>query len=129
MANLSKELHEFSRKYDAVVGPSSRRYHRRRPINFSMWNERDPYIDYRTIPYEEVKCVEIHMPEDRFHALLEHDEWLYNSRMSNNMIGGEAIEIVKQRDRETRIRHSNPSVRIAWEKYQTMLSLVDSHYD
>ena len=125
---MNKELNEFSRKYDAVVGPSSRMYRRSRRIDYKLWSESDPSI-YQAIPYEEIKCVEIHMPEDRFHALLEHDEWLYNSKMSNYQIGGEAIQIVKQHERETRIRHTNPSVRIAWEKYQTLLRLVDSHYD
>jgi predicted nucleotide-binding protein (sugar kinase/HSP70/actin superfamily) len=128
MSKLSKELYEFNRKYNAVVGPSSRSYHRSPPISFNIWDESNPRI-YQSMHYEEIKCVEIHMPEDRFHALLEHDEWLYNSRMSNHMVGGEAIQIVKQHERETRIRHSNPSVQLAWEKYQTMLTLVDSHYD
>lgn len=125
---MNKEVDQFSHKYDAIVGPSSRMHRRTRRMDYKMWSESDPNF-YQDIPYEAVKCVEIHMPEDRFRALLEHDEWLYNSRMSNHQVGGEAIQIVRQRDRETRIRHANPSVRLAWEKYQTMLSLVDSHYD
>jgi hypothetical protein len=52
-----------------------------------MWSESDPEV-FQQFPYEEIKCVEIHMPEDRFRALLEHDEWLYNSRISNHMVGG-----------------------------------------
>lgn len=125
---MNKEVNEFSYKYDAYVRESSRMHRRARRMDYKMWSESDPSM-YQNIPYEDVKCVEIHMPEDRFRALLEHDEWLYNSRMSNYQVGGEAIQIVKQYERETRIRHSNPSVKLAWEKYQTMLSLVDSHYD
>jgi uncharacterized protein YoaH (UPF0181 family) len=103
--------------------------HRRaKRMPFKMWSESDPDF-FQQFPYEEIRCVEIHMPEDRFRALVEHDEWLYNSRMSNRMVGGEAIQIVKQHDRETRIRHANPSVQLAYEKYQMMLNLVDSHYD
>jgi uncharacterized protein YoaH (UPF0181 family) len=123
-----KEANDFCRKYDAYVQDSSRMYRRSKRIDYKFWSESDPEV-FQQFPYEEIKCVEIHMPEDRFHALLEHDEWLYNLRMSNHMVGGEAIQIVKQHERETRIRHSNPSVQLAWEKYQTMLTLVDSHYD
>ena len=122
------DIKEFCHKYDAYVQESKRMHRRSRRIDYKMWSESDPNI-YQTIPYDEVKCVEIHMPEDRFRALLEYDEWLYNSRMSNHMVGGEAIQIVKQHERETRIRHSNPSIKLAWEKYQTLLRLVDSHYD
>lgn len=125
---MDKEVKEFCYKYNACVTDSSRMYRRTKRIDYKFWSESDPEI-FQQIPYEEIKCVEIHMPEDRFRALLEHDEWLYNSRMSNHMVGGEAIQIVKQHERETRIRHENPSVKIAWEKYQTMLSLVSSHYD
>lgn len=125
---MNKEVNEFSHKYDAIVGPSSRMHRRSRRIDYRMWSGSDPSM-YQAIPYEEVRCVEIHMPEDRFRALLEHDEWLYQTRQNTFYKTDEAIQIVKQHERETRIRHSNPSVRIAWEKYQTMLSLVDGHYD
>ena len=124
-----KEAKDFCRKYDAYVQDSGRMHRRSKRIDYKMWSESDPEMFFQSIPYEEVRCVEIHMPEDRFRALLEHDEWLYNSRMSNYTVGGEAIQIVKQNERETRIRHANPSVQIAYEKYQTLLRLVDSHYD
>jgi hypothetical protein len=123
-----KEANDFCRKYDAYVTDSGRMHRRSKRMPFQMWSESDPEV-FQQFPYEEIRCVEIHMPEDRFRALLEHDEWLYNSRMSNHMVGGEAIQIVKQYERETRIRHANPSVQIAYEKYQTLLRLVDSHYD
>jgi hypothetical protein len=123
-----KEANDFCRKYDAYVQDSSRMYRRSKRIDYKFWSEGDPEV-FQQFPYEEIKCVEIHMPEDRFRALLEHDEWLYNSRISNHMVGGEAIQIVKQYERETRIRHANPSVQLAYEKYQTLLTLVDSHYD
>ena len=129
---MNKEVSEFSYKYDAYVRESSRMHRRTRRMDYKMWSESDPSM-YQTIPYEDVKCVEIHMPEDRFRALLEHDEWLSkaglhdNNYFNNNV--GRVSNLVVQIERETRIRHENPSVRIAWEKYQTMLSLVDSHYD
>lgn len=125
---MDKEVKEFCSKYDAYVQDSHRMHRRSKRMPFQLWSESDPEI-FQQIPYEQVRCVEIHMPEDRFRALVEHDEWLYNSRMSNHMVGGEAIQLVKQHERETRIRHANPSVQLAYEKYRMMLNLVDSHYD
>jgi hypothetical protein len=129
---MDKEVKEFCSKYDAYVQDSHRMQRRVKRMPFQMWSESDPEI-FQKIPYEEIKFVEVHMPEDRFRALLEHDEWLskaglYDNSYFNNNVSRVANLIV-QLERETRIRHENPSVKIAWEKYQTMLSLVSSHYD
>lgn len=126
---MDKEVNNFSHKYDAYVQPSTRMHRRRSRIDYKIWSESDPYIDYKSPPYEAVKCVEIHMPEDRFRALLEHDDWLHQKSQQTYYRNDEAIHIVREHERETRIRHANPSVKLAWEKYQTLLSLVDSHYD
>ena len=123
---MIKDVEKFCRKYEAYVTESSRMQHRVKRSGFAEWN--DPEI-YQTIPYQAVKCVEVHMPEDRFRALLEHDEWLYKMQMGTFVVGDEGAHIVRQHDRECRIRHENPSVRIAYEKYQTLLKIVDSHYD
>ena len=123
-----KEANDFCRKYDAYIQDSNRMHRRSKRMPFQMWSESDPEI-FQQIPYEQVRCVEIHMPEDRFRALLEHDDWLHTAQMSNYIKGNEAVWIVEQHERETRIRHANPSVQLAYEKYQMMLNLVDSHYD
>ena len=122
---MDKELKEFCHKYDAYVRESSRMHNRVKRASFAVWN--DPEI-YNEIPYEAVRCVEVHMPEDRFRALLEHDEWLHKAQMSNYIVGNEAADIVEQHERECRIRHENPGVRLAYEKYQTMLALAESNY-
>jgi len=123
-----KEVKNFCHKYDAYVQDSSRMHRRVKRASFKMWSESDPGI-FQQIPYEDIKCVEIHMPEDRFRALVEHDDWLHTAHMNNYLKGNEAVWIVEQHERETRIRHANPSVQLAYEKYQMMLNLVDSHYD
>ena len=122
---MDKELKEFCHKYDAYVRESSRMHNRVKRASFAVWN--DPEI-YNEVPYEAVRCVEVHMPEDRFRALVEHDEWLYKAQMRNYIVGNEASDIVEQHERECRIRHENPSIRLAYEKYQTMLALVESNY-
>jgi len=41
-------------------------------------------IIFNSVPVEEIKCVEIHMPEDRFRALLEHDDWIQHAGLQGN---------------------------------------------
>ena len=125
-----KDIKEFCYKYDAYVRDSSRMHRRAKRIDYKMWSDSDTDF-FQTIPYEEVRCVEIHMPEDRFRALLEHEDWLQKTEHSQ-FFGNDlqrAASIVAEHDRETRIRHSNPAVKLAYEKYLTLLKLVDSHYD
>jgi hypothetical protein len=131
-----KEAKDFCRKYDAYVQDSSRMHRRAKRVDYKIWSESDAdsfQEMFQTIPYQEVKCVEIHMPEDRFRALLEHDEWLETAgRQRGYQFANDiqrASHLVEQHNRETRIRHSNPAVQLAYEKYQMMLNLVDSHYD
>jgi hypothetical protein len=127
-----KEANDFCRKYDAYVQDSNRMHRRSKRMPFQMWSESDPEI-FQQIPYEQVRCVEIHMPEDRFRALLEHDDWVEKAGLQDNRHFANNVSRVSQmvvdHDRECRIRNANPSVQIAYEKYQTLLRLVDSHYD
>jgi hypothetical protein len=128
-----KEAKEFCYKYDAYVQDSGRMHRRSKRIDYKMWSESDPEMFFQSIPYEEVRCVEIHMPEDRFRALLEHDDWVEKAGLQDNRHFANNVSRVSQmvvdHDRECRIRNANPSVQIAYEKYQTLLRLVDSHYD
>lgn len=121
---IDEKLNEFTRKYDAYIRPSHRMHRRARRVDFKMWSESDPDL-FNTLPYDDVACVEIHMPEDRFRALLEHDDWLHRAQMRNYIKGNEAIDIVTQYERECRVRHQNPAVQDAYEKYQLLLRLCD----
>lgn len=127
-----KEAKEFCYKYDAYVTESGRMHRRAKRMPFKMWSESDPDF-FQQFPYEEIRCVEIHMPEDRFRALLEHDDWVEKAGLQDNRHFANNVSRVSQmvvdHDRECRIRNANPSVQIAYEKYQTLLRLVDSHYD
>lgn len=128
-------LHEvdvFCKKYDAYVGPSSRMHRRVKRMPYQLWSESDPDI-FQQIPVEDVKCVEIHMPEDRFRALLEHGDWveragLHDNRYFSNNVS-RVSNIIVEHERECRIRQENPTVRAAYEKYQTLLALVQSNYE
>jgi hypothetical protein len=122
---MKKEVEEFCRKYDATVGASSQRRRRHRLVTMQEW-EADPF---EPTPTWDVAIVEIHMPEDRFRALMEHDHWLAhaglhdNNHFQNNVM--RVSNLIVDHERECRIRQEHPGVRAAWEQYQVMLRLVD----
>ena len=126
------EVEVFCKKYDAYVGPSSRMHRRVKRMNHDIWSKGDQDI-FNSVPVEDVKCVEIHMPEDRFRALLEHDDWVKNAGLHGNNYFANNVSRVSQRivehERECRIRQENPTVKAAYEKYQTLLALVQSNYE
>jgi predicted solute-binding protein len=120
---MDKEVEEFCYKYDASVQPSTKMHRRAKRMNYKIWSESDPTI-FQTYPSQDVKCVEVHMPEDRFRALLEHDEWLHRAQMSNYIGSNEAVYLIEQHQEEVKLRHEHPGVMDAWQQYQTMLQLV-----
>ena len=128
-------LHEvdvFCKKYDAYVGPSTRMHRRVKRMNYDIWSKGDQDI-FNSVPVEEIKCVEIHMPEDRFRALLEHDDWIQHAGLQGNNYFANNVNrvshMIVEHERECRIRQENPTVRAAYEKYQTLLALVQSNYE
>lgn len=127
---MNEKINQFAYKYQAVCKPSSQ-YHRRVqpvPVKFGE----DPAdVLYQELPYQMVPMVEIHLPEDRFRALIEHDEFLdkhnnlkdsttgsifYNDMMRIRMI-------INEHEKECLIRNQNPSVRAAYDQYLTVLHL------
>lgn len=124
---MDKEIQEFCRKYDAVAGPSHKVHHRVRRLDYKIWSESDPKI-IDSVPYEDIPCVEIHMPEDRFRALVEHDHWLeLNQRRHNGFEGAEAVRMAREHERECCLRNQHASLQKAWEQYRLILRLVDSN--
>jgi len=121
MSEPMKEVTEFCKKYDAQVKPSSQRHVRHRLLTMQEW-EQHPFEPMHTwaVPF-----VEIHMPEDRFRALMEHDHWLEREFRQNDGIMSNGVRIVREYERECRIRNEHPGVKAAWEQYQIMLRMVD----
>jgi hypothetical protein len=121
MSNMNKEIQEFCYKYDAVAGPSNRMHRRVKRINYSEWlNEH--LLD--TIGYHDVPMVEIHMPEDRFRALIEHDDWLEDVRRIPGWHGSKVQMITEQHEQECLLRQQYPGLQDLYHKYQLMLNLV-----
>ena len=127
---MNEKINQFAYKYQAVCKPSSQ-YHRRVqpvPVKFGE----DPAdVLYQELPYQMVPMVEIHLPEDRFRALIEHDEFLdkhnnlkdsttgsifYNDMMRIRMI-------INEHETECRIRNQHSAVQAAYAHYITLLNL------
>ena len=127
---MNKKLEEFCRKYEARVGESHRMHRRIDKLSPEFF--KTDFKDFQ-MPYRDVKCVEIHLPEDRFRALIEHDDWiakagLYdNQHFANNV--SRVSNMVLAHERDCRIRQENPAVQKAWEQYQILYKMVESNYD
>lgn len=120
---MSDELEHFKNKYRATVSEGRRRYTIPKP--FKVWN--DANFDE---PFEVENGVQIDMSQRDFDQLVHMEKYFYDTmNRSGPYIGEYSKDIVSQYEREQRIRTENPSVRAAYEKYQTLLKLVDSFYD
>jgi len=119
------KINEFSRKYDAVVKPSHRVFCR---ANYGSTSVAIPSNVFDNVEYNDVACVNIQMPEDRFRALVEHDNWLKRKWAGFGRHGTEVMEILEQHERECIARHENPAVKKAYENYQMLLTMVEHNY-
>jgi hypothetical protein len=120
---MTNETDNFCRKYDAYVQPSSRMH--RRQTRFTNWQDYADVDVFKSLPVETIKCVEVHMPEDRFRALLEIDHWVNDviDRGYRDPNKDFAKHLVNEHQQELVLREQYPALRIAWEKYQTVLRM------
>ena len=120
---MSDELEHFKNKYRATVSEGRRRYTIPKP--FKVWDDLD-----LNETFEVETGVQIDMSQRDFEHLVHMEKHFYDTmRRSGEYVGDHAKMIVKEHEREQRIRASNPSVRAAYAKYQNLLRLVDSYYD
>jgi len=119
MSELEKK---FSTTYQARIRVGNTSFFRaaQRPLTFADSNDDDSSMHTVT----EISSVEVTMPVDRFYALLEVEariRSLMNSRARAGQHPGSTLwEEYKE---EVIIRNQCPSVRIAYEKYLTLLEL------
>ena len=117
------EVEQFKKKYRATVSEGRMRYTIPKP--FKVWDD----INFNE-PFEVEYGVQIDMSQRDFEHLVHMEKHFYETmQRSGPYVGGHAKYIVEQWEREERIRTENPSVRIAYEKYLNLLSMVDSYYD
>ncbi len=122
---MSEELEHFKNKYRATVQPGNRRYTVPKKFSISQTQDWDMNFD---VEYG----VQIDMSQRDFERLVHMEKHFYDTmERGGPYIGGHAKYIVEQREREERIRASNPAARIAYEKYLNIMRMVDggNYYD
>jgi hypothetical protein len=127
---MNDKIHKFASKYQAVCRPSGQYHRRTQPVPIKIGP--DPVdVLYQELPYQSVPMVEIHLPEDRFRALIEHDAFLdIHDRLRNSTTGSHvyndmmrAKSIIEEHESECSIRNQYPAVQAAYEQYRTLLNL------
>lgn len=120
---MDDELKHFKNKYRATVQPGHRKYAKPKKISLDQGADWD-------LHFETEYGVQIDMSQRDFDHLIHMEKQFYDTmQRSGPYVGGHAKYIVEQWDREERIRRDNPAVKIAYEKYLNLLSMVDSYYD
>jgi hypothetical protein len=120
---LTDDVEHFKNKYRATVSQGRMRY--TVPKKFIMSQTQDWDMTFDT-----EYGVQIDMSQRDFENLVYMEKRFYETmERSGPYIDGHAKYIVEEHEREQLIRAENPSVRSAYEKYQTLLRMVDSYYD
>jgi hypothetical protein len=126
---MSEELENFKVKYHARVQEGTRRY--AVPKRMSM----DPLSPDKDMPwdldFEYESSVQIDMSKRDFETLVGMEAYFESQLRDRDWenFSGYAKSIVGKYEREVRIRNNNPAAKLAYEKYQTVLRMVDSYYD
>jgi hypothetical protein len=127
---MNSNIHKFCKKYEAVCKPSSQYWRRTQSVPIKFGEDFDNVM-YQELPYQTVPMVEINLPEDRFRALIEHDDFLSTFEHLKYSTTGSAFydqtnhakRIIEQHEEECRIRNEHLSVRAAYDQYLTLLNL------
>ena len=115
---------EFCRRYDATVQEGQGRHFRQERISY--FDDPNEMVQ----PVTTVPSVDISMPVDRFRALIEIEDRLKNLMDSSSAVDKHpGSRVWEEYQKEAIIRHECPSVKIAYEKYQSLLNLVKSNYE
>jgi hypothetical protein len=122
---MSEELENFKSKYRAHVQPGTRRYAVPKRLSVTMTDE--PW----DLNFEYENSVQIDMSKRDFETLIGMEAYFESQLKDRDWenFSGYAKSIVGKYEREVRIRNENPAAKLAYEKYQTVLRMVDSYYD
>lgn len=126
---MTKSLEQFCYRYDARIEQTGRYYRRAEP---SPWRVND-YPDTSVVKQAnfmnltEVPIVAITLPEDRLNALIEHEKRVTDMiELKPMYISKYSVleHIIQEHEEESRLRHTNPALKKAWENYQMLLRMV-----
>ena len=121
------ELENFKQKYRARIQPGHRRY--AVPKRMSM-DPLSPDKEPFDLDFEYEPSVQIDMPKRDFEHLIGMEAYFESQLRDRDWenFSGYAKSIVDGHEREMRIRNNNPAAKIAYEKYQVLLAMIDSYY-
>jgi hypothetical protein len=122
------ELEHFKKKYRAHIQPGHRRY--AVPKRISM-DPLSPSHEPFDLNFEYESSVQIDMSKRDFETLIGMEKY-WEEQLAwrdTNHYAGYAKSIIDKHERELRIRKNNPAAQKAYERYQTLLAMVDSYYD
>lgn len=124
------DIDNFCRRYEATVSPSGRYYRRaeKSPFKMSDYYENSAGINEHFINMIDVPMLNVSLPQDRFSALVEHENRI-NKLIDSKTIGYNSSYqrlqyILAEHEEECRLRHTNPALKKAWENYQMLLRLT-----
>lgn len=123
---MSKETEKFIQKYRAHIQEGRRRYSVPKRLSIEPIDLSEPF----DLDFEYEYGVQIDMSKRDFETLVEmeayFDQQLRDRDWEN--FSEYARSIVEHYEREARIRNGNPAAKLAYEKYQTLMRLVDTGY-
>jgi len=116
-----KQTYTFVQQYNASIEKSYTKYQRPQPCSIMSSDDISSTILHTDIP-----MVEIVMPEDRFHALLENEakiKRLANIAAGNDNSADMFDTMLNEFTEETRSRNASPAAKKAYDHYRTILHL------
>lgn len=122
-----EEVENFKQKYRAHIQPGHRRYAVPKRISMDpLTPDSEPF----SLDFEYEPSVQIDMPKREFEQLIGMEAYFDKQLRDRDWenFSGYAKSIVKQYEREVRIRNSNPAAKRAYENYQTIMRMADSYY-
>jgi hypothetical protein len=121
---------EFCRKYEIEVNRSHKqRYRRSMPVvQFHSYPDMNDIYDVTIAATTRVPIVELLIPEDRYQELVESEERFRKMIEQVSRDPNAIDDILRREQRDYRVRTNNPAVKLAYEKYMTLLNMVKYDY-
>jgi len=111
--------------YQAHTSPGNRRYAKMKsPF---LYSNDDLGTASHTVEY--AQSIQIDMTESSYDTLIADITTIHNLPDVRRNSFNNYSEYVRKETKEERIRKNNPSVALAYERYKTILQLVESHYE
>lgn len=124
---MIEEIEKFKQKYRAHIQQGNRRYTVPKCLSIESVDLSKPF----DLDFEYEYGVQIDMSNRDFETLVEmlaYFEQQLRDRDWENF-RRYAKSIVDRFEREARIRNANPAAKLAYEKYQNIIRLVDTEYN